>query len=92
MSNSGCRQDRAHPNPEARRVAEPVDAGAGGNDNGGNVPTGHPAPNIVQAKEIATPILARFGWRNVSNPNLVNKEGLPASPFQTDNWQGGTAE
>ena len=47
---------------------------------------------VVQAKELATPTQARFGWRNVANPNLVNKEGLPASPFQTNNWQGGTGE
>ncbi len=47
---------------------------------------------VVQAKEVATPTQARFGWRNVANPNLINKEGLPASPFQTNNWQGGTGE
>ena len=47
---------------------------------------------VVQAKNVATPTQARFGWRNVANPNLVNKEGLPASPFQTNNWQGGTGE
>ena len=47
---------------------------------------------VVQAKEVAAPAQVRFGWRNVANPNLVNKEGLPASPFQTNNWQGGTGE
>jgi sialate O-acetylesterase len=47
---------------------------------------------VVQAKEVAVPIYARFGWQNKANPNLVNKEGLPASPFQTNNWQGGTGE
>ncbi|MGA2032237.1 MAG: sialate O-acetylesterase [Thermoguttaceae bacterium] len=47
---------------------------------------------VVQAKEVASPSQARFGWRNVANPNLVNKEGLPASPFKTSNWQGGTGE
>ena len=47
---------------------------------------------VVQAKEVSTPTQARFGWRNVANPHLVNKEGLPASPFQTNNWQGGTGE
>jgi sialate O-acetylesterase len=47
---------------------------------------------LVQAKGIAAPAQARFGWRNVANPNLVNKQGLPASPFQTSNWQGGTGE
>ena len=47
---------------------------------------------VVEAKEVASPTQVRFGWRNVANPNLVNKEGLPASPFQTSNWQGGTGE
>ncbi len=47
---------------------------------------------IVEAKGVTAPTQARFGWRNTANPNLVNKEGLPASPFQTKNWQGGTGE
>ncbi|HUT59610.1 MAG TPA: sialate O-acetylesterase, partial [Phycisphaerae bacterium] len=47
---------------------------------------------IVEAKGVGSPTQVRFGWRNVANPNLVNKEGLPASPFQTSNWQGGTGE
>ena len=47
---------------------------------------------VVGAKEVASPAQVQFGWRNVANPNLVNKDGLPASPFQTDNWQGGTGE
>ena len=47
---------------------------------------------VVRAKEVASPSQARFGWRNVANPKLVNKEGLPASPFRTSNWQGGTGE
>jgi sialate O-acetylesterase len=47
---------------------------------------------VVEAKEVASPAQVRFGWRNEANPNLVNKEGLPASPFQTNNWQGGTGE
>ncbi|MEI8375659.1 MAG: hypothetical protein WCJ35_22790 [Planctomycetota bacterium] len=47
---------------------------------------------VVHAKEVESPAQVRFGWRNDANPNLVNKEGLPASPFQTNNWQGGTGE
>jgi sialate O-acetylesterase len=47
---------------------------------------------LVEAKEVASPTQVRFGWRNEANPNLVNEEGLPASPFQTNNWQGGTGE
>ena len=45
---------------------------------------------VVQADAVAAPAQVRFCWHKVANPNLANKEGLPASPFQTDNWQGGT--
>lgn len=47
---------------------------------------------VVQAKEVATPAQVRFGWHNEANPNLVNQACLPASSFQTRNWQGGTGE
>ncbi len=47
---------------------------------------------VVEAKEVPSPTQVRFGWQNTANPNLINKEGLPASPFQTNNWQGGTGE
>jgi sialate O-acetylesterase len=47
---------------------------------------------VVQSKEIAAPTQVRFGWRNVANPNLVNQAGLPASSFETNNWQGGAGE
>ena len=44
---------------------------------------------VVQADEVACAAQVRFGWRNVANPNLANKEGLPASPFQTKDWKVG---
>ena len=47
---------------------------------------------VVSSAAIAEPKHVRFGWHKLANPNLVNSEGLPASPFQTDNWQGGTGE
>lgn len=47
---------------------------------------------VVQSKEVAEPKQVRFGWSNTANPNLINAEGLPASPFQTKDWQGGTGE
>jgi sialate O-acetylesterase len=47
---------------------------------------------IVSAKNISSPKHVRFGWHRSANPNLINTEGLPASPFQTNNWTGGTAE
>ena len=47
---------------------------------------------VVSAPGVAAPKQVRFGWHRSANPNLVNKAGLPASPFQTHNWRGGTGE
>ncbi|MDB4640422.1 sialate O-acetylesterase [Pirellulaceae bacterium] len=47
---------------------------------------------IVHAEGIDKPKHVRFGWHKTCNPNLVNGAGLPAAPFQTDGWQGGTGE
>ena len=47
---------------------------------------------LVSAEGVAAPKNVRFGWRSVANPNLMNQVKLPASPFQTDNWRGGTGE
>jgi len=47
---------------------------------------------VVSAEGVAEPKNVRFAWRNDATPNLMNKAGLPASPFKTDNWQGGTGE
>ncbi len=43
---------------------------------------------VVSAKDVTKPMNVRFGWSNIANPNLSNKEGLPASPFQTKDWKG----
>jgi sialate O-acetylesterase len=47
---------------------------------------------VVHAKGVGSPTRVRFAWHNAATANLVNAEGLPASPFQTNNWQGGTGE
>jgi len=41
---------------------------------------------IVSSDEVNAPLAVRFGWDEQAQPNLSNKEGLPASPFRTDNW------
>ena len=41
---------------------------------------------VVHAAAVAKPVAVRFGWHQQAEPNLANKEGLPASPFRTDNW------
>lgn len=41
---------------------------------------------IVWSDEVPNPQYVRYAWAdNPVNPNLYNKEGLPASPFRTDN-------
>lgn len=41
---------------------------------------------VVWNDAVAVPKYVRYAWAdNPVNPNLFNKEGLPASPFRTDN-------
>jgi sialate O-acetylesterase len=41
---------------------------------------------VVWSPRVKDPKAVRFGWHQLAVPNLVNKEGLPASPFRTDRW------
>ena len=45
---------------------------------------------IVTSADVTRPVAVRFGWANYPVVNLWNKNGLPASPFRTDNWPGVT--
>lgn len=47
---------------------------------------------VVSAPQVSEPVAVRFAWINTAEPNLMNKEGLPASPFRTDNWPGITRD
>jgi sialate O-acetylesterase len=47
---------------------------------------------VVSADGVEKPTQVRFGWHKTAQPNLMNAEGLPAAPFQTRDWQGGTGE
>jgi sialate O-acetylesterase len=41
---------------------------------------------VVSADAVAAPVAVRFGWHQEAEPNLSNKDGLPASPFRLV-WQ-----
>ena len=41
---------------------------------------------VVSNDAVAMPVAVRFGWHQSAEPNFVNKEGLPASPFRTHPW------
>lgn len=39
---------------------------------------------VVTSDQIAAPVAVRYGFTNISEGNLWNKDGLPASTFRTD--------
>lgn len=39
---------------------------------------------VVWSESVPAPVAVRFAWNQTAEPNLSNKEGLPASPFRTD--------
>ena len=41
---------------------------------------------LVSADGITNPTAVRYNWADNPFGNLYNKDGLPASPFRTDNW------
>ena len=52
------------------------------------------APNrvVVWSDAVAEPKAVRYAWANNPVCNLQSKEGLPATPFRTDDWPGITAQ
>ncbi len=45
---------------------------------------------VVSSEQVAAPVAVRYAWADNPICNLYNKEGLPASPFRTDDWPGQT--
>lgn len=45
---------------------------------------------FVSNEKVKNPVAVRYGWAINTEGNLFNKNGLPASPFRTDNWAGKT--
>ena len=43
---------------------------------------------VVSSPEVANPVAVRYAWADTPPCNLFNKDGLPASPFRSDNWPG----
>jgi len=47
---------------------------------------------VVWSPEVQSPAAVRYGWGNNPSVNLINRAGLPASPFRTDSWPGLTVD
>jgi sialate O-acetylesterase len=41
---------------------------------------------VVSSSQVAKPVAVRYGWADYPVVNLWNKDGLPASPFRTDDF------
>lgn len=37
---------------------------------------------VVSSDKVTNPVSVRLGWHELAEPNLMNKDGLPASPFR----------
>ena len=46
---------------------------------------------IVFSNEVATPLAVRYAFSNTAIGNVFSREGLPLSPFRTDNWEVDTS-
>ncbi|MDR1146460.1 MAG: hypothetical protein LBK71_10045 [Verrucomicrobiales bacterium] len=42
---------------------------------------------ILSADGVASPVAARYAWADNPAADLYNADGLPASPFRTDDWE-----
>lgn len=41
---------------------------------------------VVRSAKVASPMAVRYSFESWPDGNLYNREGLPAPPFRTDNW------
>ena len=45
---------------------------------------------VLSSSDVPNPLAARYAWADNPVVSLYNEEGLPASPFRTDDWPGVT--
>jgi len=42
---------------------------------------------ILSSKQVPDPVAVRFSFSNTAMSNVFSKEGLPLTPFRTDDWE-----
>jgi len=45
---------------------------------------------VVWSEQVKDPAAVRYGWADNPVLTLYNRDGLPATPFRTDDWPGVT--
>lgn len=46
----------------------------------------------VSSEAVPSPVAVRYAWANNPVCNLFSKDGLPVTPFRSDDWPGATTE
>jgi sialate O-acetylesterase len=46
----------------------------------------------VSSSDVSEPVAVRYAWADNPVANLYSSDGLPATPFRTDDWKGVTAD
>lgn len=51
-------------------------------------------PNTIEVSspDVADPVAVRYAWADNPVCNMYSEEGLPLTPFRTDDWPGVTAD
>jgi sialate O-acetylesterase len=47
---------------------------------------------VVSADDLDDPVAVRYAWADNPDCNVYSREGLPLTPFRTDDWPGITAD
>jgi len=47
---------------------------------------------VISSRDVPNPVAVRYAWADSPLCNLFNNDGLPASPFRTDDWPGITGQ
>jgi sialate O-acetylesterase len=47
---------------------------------------------VIASPQVPQPVAVRYAWGNAPDANLYNKDGLPASPFRSDDWSDPVAQ
>jgi len=69
---------------KGKEITDVYIKGEGDKDFVKSAPTIDGSTLVVKHPEGKKPLQVRMGWNKNAQPNLTNKEGLPASPFRTD--------
>ncbi len=46
---------------------------------------------IVSSEDVSSPVAVRYAFSNTAIGNVYSREGMPLSPFRTDNWEVDTS-